>query len=381
MVTNGSRRIPLAVRVVGPGTGEDYGPPVTFGPMPKDCRAGRRHSPPGTNPTGAVARGGEIGTLCAMARGTVLTTPGRAGAKVHHEPTAAGSASDVQVAFWGVRGSTPCAGPHLDRYGGHSSCVVIESDGNDPIIFDLGTGLRPYGLTHDASAPYRGTVLLTHLHWDHVQGLPFFTPLHHPESELTVYGPRQDDGSLEEVFEGLMRPPYFPIRPSDLAGDIAWRGVGNDDFSVGNARVRSRFVPHVGSTLGYRVDVGGVSVAYVSDHGPGCCGGPGGDAISLDVLELCDGVDVLIHDAQHTPEEFAQRAHWGHCTPSYAVHVARESGARELALFHHDPSHDDEQLDLITKRTADEGAHRGLTAVLGAREGMVLDLQPSRPLG
>jgi ribonuclease BN (tRNA processing enzyme) len=122
------------------------------------------------------------------------------------------------------------------------------------------------------------------------------------------------------------------------------------------------------------VEIDGVSIAYVSDHGPACCGAPRNDTISLDVLALCDGVDLLIHDAQQTPEEFAERAHWGHCTPDYALHVARESGAKRLALFHHDPGHDDDMVDAIVAAARDEGARRGVPEVIGAAEGMVLAL-------
>src|SRR3954470_25024464 len=209
----------------------------------------------------------------------------------------------INVTFWGVRGSTPCEGPQYQRYGGHSSCVSLEVDGQPPIIFDLGTGLTPYG-EHlgGSSEPVRASVLLTHLHWDHVQGLPFFTPLHHPASTLEVYGPRQD-ADLATVWDGLMSPPYFPIRARDLPGRTEWHGVGDDTFAAGEAaKVTSRFVRHVGSTLGFRLDWHGASVVYISDHSQGC--EPElDDHVPLEVLELCDGADLVIHDAQHTQSE------------------------------------------------------------------------------
>lgn len=281
----------------------------------------------------------------------------------------------LRVTFHGVRGSTPCEGPQYARYGGHSSCVAMEVDGEPPILFDLGTGLRPYGVGVGQNA-WQGSVLLSHMHWDHVQGLPFFLPLHHGASVLDVYGPRQAEGSLAEVFAGLMRPPYFPVRPTDLGGEIRFRDTADDDFTIGSARVSARWIRHVGPTLGFRVEWNGVSVAYLPDHGPGCCPEDADDYVPAEVLELCDGVDLLVHDAQHTTDEYGVKRSWGHCTVDYAVHVAREAGARCLALFHHDPAHGDDDIDRILLATSDHSARVGGPDVIAAAEGMVLDLVP-----
>ncbi|MGZ6896011.1 MAG: MBL fold metallo-hydrolase [Acidimicrobiia bacterium] len=283
--------------------------------------------------------------------------------------------TDLSVTFHGVRGSTPCDGEHLARYGGNTACVALECGDQAPIVFDLGTGLRNYGtqLIEAGRAPgFQGSMLLSHLHWDHVQGLPFFVPLHDPTAIVDVYGPRQQDGPLGEVFAGMMRPPYFPIRPDQLEGNVLFRDVGDDDFAVGDAKVRSRWIRHVGPTLGYRVDWHGVTVAYLSDHGQGCGSGQGDDFVPDEVLELCDGVDLLIHDAQHTPAEFEQKRHWGHCTVDYALHVAKESGARTVALFHHDPSHGDDMVDLLQRDAQDSSAGIDGAEVVAAAEGMVL---------
>ena len=282
---------------------------------------------------------------------------------------------DLTVTFHGVRGSTPCDGDYLARYGGNTSCVALERDGEAPIIFDLGTGLRNYGsqlIDDGRAAGFQATMLLSHLHWDHVQGLPFFVPIHHPDSFVEIYGPRQNEGPLGEVFAGIMRPPYFPIRPDQLDGSVTFFDAGDDDFAVGEAKVRSRWIRHVGPTLGYRVDWHGVSVAYLSDHGQGCGIGHADDHVPDEVLELCDGVDLLIHDAQHTPAEFEQKRHWGHCTVDYAVHVAKQAGAREVALFHHDPSHGDDTVDLLLRGARDASDHLNGASVVAASEGMVL---------
>lgn len=284
-------------------------------------------------------------------------------------------AAGVRVVFNGVRGSTPCAGADYVRFGGSSSCVAIEPDDGAPIILDLGTGLRPYGRQWEASGsePFRGHVLLTHLHWDHVQGLPFFTPLHRPDAALEVFGPRLESGSLSEVLDRLMGPPFFPIRARDLAAEVAFREVGEDDFAVGSAKVRSRWLRHTDATLGFRVEVAGAVVAYLPDHGQGCSD-HADDHIPDGVLELCDGADVLIHDAQHTVEEFAPKRHWGHSTVDYALHVGREAGVREVVLFHHDPAHTDADLDRIEAVACDLGSRLGLAGVTAAREGSALSL-------
>jgi len=280
----------------------------------------------------------------------------------------------VAVTFHGVRGSTPCDGERLARYGGNTSCVALECADQPPIVLDVGTGLRTFGtslIERGRGEAFQGTMLLSHLHWDHVQGLPFFVPLHHPDAVVDVYGPRQQDGPLGEVFGDLMRPPYFPIRPDQLEGTVAFHDAGDDDFPVHDAKVRSRWIRHVGPTLGYRIDWHGVSVAYLSDHGQGC-GGVGDDFVPDEVLELCDGVDLLIHDAQHTPAEFERKRHWGHCTVDYAVHVAKRSGAQTLALFHHDPAHEDEMVDGLERAACEASAAIDGADVVAAAEGMVL---------
>lgn len=276
----------------------------------------------------------------------------------------------VAVTFYGVRGSTPCAGPEFARYGGHSSCVVLEVDGQPPMLFDLGTGLRPYGLSCEGE--YHGTALLSHLHWDHMQGLPFFLPLHREGATLDIYGPRQAEGALGEVFAQMMRPPFFPIRPDDLPGEIRFHDTADDDFPVGLAKVRSRWVRHVGPTLGFRVEWNGTSLAYLPDHGPGTIVSDADDYVPPGVLELCDGVDVLIHDAQHTAAEYELKRHWGHCTIDYAIQVAREAGVRNLVLFHHDPLHGDDDMDRIAGDAAELGARMGIPEVTVARDGMQL---------
>lgn len=270
----------------------------------------------------------------------------------------------VAVTFYGVRGSTPCSSPDLFHFGGNTACVVLEADGEEPIVLDMGTGMRTYGQNHGNNA-FNGVVLLSHLHWDHVQGLPFFAPIHRPDSSLAVYGPVEGEKSLGELFDGLMQPPYFPICAEQIYGDVDFREVMSGDFALGGVQVMSRPVPHVGATNGYRVDAHGYSVAYVPDHQQP----DDPSTVDPNVLELCDGVDLLIHDAQYTPEQFEERRNWGHCTMDYASEVASQSGAKSLALFHHDPSNNDEILTALVEEQRRLGESRGIVEVFGAVEG------------
>ena len=282
-----------------------------------------------------------------------------------------GEEQPIDVSFHGVRGSTPCSCPTVQRYGGNTSCVSIEAQGHDPIVFDLGTGLRPWGRSMSHGDPMTVHALVTHLHWDHVQGLPFFSPLQSPETALHVYGPGDGGTSMAATFAAFMTPPFFPIEVGDLPARIEFHDAHHDDFSLDGTDVMVRPVPHCGKTNGYRVTRNGVAAAYIPDHQQ-----PVGRPSHVDpaVLELCRDADVLIHDAQFWAHEFEAKATWGHCTPEYAVEVAAQAGVRTLVLFHHDPAHTDEDLDEMTERVAAIAACRGVAAVVCATEGLKLSV-------
>jgi phosphoribosyl 1,2-cyclic phosphodiesterase len=277
----------------------------------------------------------------------------------------------LNVSFYGTRGSTPCPSEANRRYGGNTSCVALESTGHDPIVLDLGTGLRFFGETQPDDGSFRGAALVTHLHWDHVQGLPFFTPILRPGAQFDIYGPPQAGSTLSDAFHRFICPPFFPVTVEQLYGQMTFYDAGDTDLVLDGAKVRVRPVPHVGANNGYRVEMGGASVAYLSDHQMPL---DGTHSVSEDVLELCDGVDVLIHDAQYTPEEFAEKAHWGHCTVDYAVFVAREAGAKRLVLFHHDPARTDDQLDVLLDRARDQASATAVSEVVAAYEGLTISL-------
>lgn len=240
-------------------------------------------------------------------------------------------------------------------------------------MFDLGTGLRFFGLDYRASdsGPFRGTALVTHLHWDHVQGIPFFPPLLTPEASLDIHAPAHEDQCLADAVRGCLRPPYFPVGVDALPGEIGFHDTSPGEFNIGDAVVRAAWVPHCGPTLGYRVTSAGRSVAYISDHQQP---GVGSTFVDPSVVELCADVDVLIHDAQYDADEFSLRHDWGHCTIEYAVEVAVQAGARTLVLFHHDPGHTDERIDELLAGARRLAERRGVTEVLAAHEGLVLCL-------
>lgn len=275
----------------------------------------------------------------------------------------------MQVTFFGVRGSTPSHGDEITRYGGNTSCVVVRAPEQEPLFFDIGTGARKFGVGLAQHGTFHGTCLLSHLHWDHMQGLPFFAPLLSEGSSLDIYAPAQDDGrGVEEVMAAVIRPPMFPVTIDELPGAVRFHDTADSEFQVGGLRVIARNVPHVGPTLGYRVEFHGRSVAYISDHQQPH---DGSFAISDGVRELAEGVDLLIHDAQYTTSEFSAKSTWGHCTIDFAMWVAEQCHVGTLALFHHDPTRTDVALDEVARCAQVTADGRGFEAFV-AYEGLTV---------
>jgi phosphoribosyl 1,2-cyclic phosphodiesterase len=254
----------------------------------------------------------------------------------------------VQVTYFGVRGSCPCAGDGYRRVGGNTSCVLVEVGDDPPLILDLGTGLRALGdvlgrALRAEGKPLIANALLSHLHFDHILGLPFFGPLHDPGASIQIYGPRQEGRTLKETLPEAVQPPFFPVHMTEFRGEVCFSDLEDSDFALGDSKVRSRVIPHRGPTLGFRIEAEGAVLAYIPDHQAPLDrrGVPDG------VLELADGADLLIHDAQYTDDEFANHSDWGHSTLAYAVRVGAEAGVKRLHLFHHDPSHSDRDLERL----------------------------------
>lgn len=255
----------------------------------------------------------------------------------------------MRVTICGCRGSLPVCGDEFIRHGQHTSCVALApGDGPPTLLLDLGSGVRRAQPAF-GDAPFRGTVLLTHLHWDHVQGLPFFAPADRPDSRVDLRIPAQG-APAEEVLGRIMSPPFFPIGPRDLRGTWTFTSFDEGPVAADGFEVTAREVPHGGGrTMGFRVSDGRATIAYVPDHAPQMLG-PGDDGLGPvhpAVVELARDVDLLIHDAQYTAAELPERIAWGHSAAEYAVGLAAHCGARRLLLFHHDPCRTDDQLDAI----------------------------------
>lgn len=274
----------------------------------------------------------------------------------------------ITVSFHGVRGSTPCHGEDTLHYGGNTSCVSLRTPDDVPVVFDLGTGVRYFGKQCNGATPLRIVCLLTHLHYDHTLGLPFFEPLLRSETLVEIYAPKQPDGrSIRDLFLEKIKPPMFPVPLDQFAARITFHEVGDEDFTIGKYQVRSRYVPHVGPTLGFKVTYEGASVTYLSDHQQ-----PDAESYSITdgARDLCADVDLLIHDAQFTDEEFANKCSWGHSTYGYARWVAETCRAKRLALFHHDPSRTDATLREISAQLASSSSFD----IFAAREGESVDV-------
>ncbi len=266
----------------------------------------------------------------------------------------------MRLTMLGVRGSTPAPGRDYLRYGGHTSCVAITPAGGaaPTILLDAGTGVR------DATAmlggrPFEGAILLTHLHWDHMQGIPFFAAGDRPDARVSVYLPAQQDRSGARLLAGSMSPPAFPIGPTDLLGQWAFHAIGAGSFGVGGCTVTAFDVEHKGGrTFGYRIDGDGGSVAYLPDR---AADEPVGGAL----LSALTDVDVLIHDAQFLDEERRWATAYGHSTAGDAIALARQVLARRLVLFHHAPSRSDAALDLIAAQHRSEAEPAVMVAAQG----------------
>jgi phosphoribosyl 1,2-cyclic phosphodiesterase len=280
----------------------------------------------------------------------------------------------MQVDFCGVRGSLPAAGVEFARYGGHTSCVALSHDGAQApsLILDAGTGLQNAATLLGEHA-FVGTILLSHLHWDHIIGLPFFPPGHRDDAQVRVLVPTQlDSRSAVAALEGVMSPPYFPVGPSELRGCWRCESIEAGERDVERFTVLAREVPHKGGrTFGYRVSDGRCSLAYLPDHNPTALGaGEDGFGVYHEAaLELARDVDVLVHDAQLLPAELAAEGDYGHAVADYSVALAERAGARAVALFHHRLDRTDVALDALAERLAERSA-----SVSVAAEGVALRL-------
>ena len=296
----------------------------------------------------------------------------------------------MRVRFWGTRGSIATPGPGTIRFGGNTSCVEVTTNGCACLILDCGTGARALGaaLVANSRGPLSVTILLSHTHWDHIQGFPFFAPLFVPGNRITVCGPEGSARSLREVLSGQMEYTYFPVDIGQLPATITFEELGEGTHEMGGARILAQYLHHPAMTLGYRIEADGASVAYLCDHEPFAetlshdSAAPGDDASIAHEgdrrhARFMADAGLVIHDAQYTPEEYPAKKNWGHSTYEYAVDLAGAARVCHLALTHHDPAHDDGFVEEVEKRARAYAKQRGhRVEVCCAYEGLDLTVEP-----
>jgi phosphoribosyl 1,2-cyclic phosphodiesterase len=280
----------------------------------------------------------------------------------------------MQAHIWGCRGSLATPGAATVRYGGNTSCVEVRLNSGDTLVLDAGTGIRPLGAAMDLASVRQLHILLTHLHLDHLQGLGFFRPLFQPDLEVHLWGPASPVQGLEERIAIYLSPPLFPVRLADIPAKLTFHNAPEEPVTIGSATIRAGNVAHQGPTVGYRIEEGGRTLAYLPDHEPSL-------GVHLDDQpaawisghEIAHEADVLLHDAQYGDDEYPQHVGWGHSAIEHVMRFARKADVGTLVLFHHDPYHTDDELDQLL----DEALRRWETTgerVCLAREGMTIVL-------
>lgn len=301
------------------------------------------------------------------------------------------SASPTRLKFWGTRGSISVPGPGTLRYGGNTTCVEMRADG-EIIVLDAGSGIRPLGVALEKefqSQPIKLSLLITHAHWDHIQGLPFFAPVYEKKNEICVRGYDGVDTSFSEIMAEPMKAPFFPIAMRELSARIDITKLTEMEFSFGKVQVRAKFVNHPGVCAGYRLFTSAGSIAFLPDHEPyRFLHSARANHMSpeqakrratrerISLVQFLHGSDILILDAQYTDAEYESHIGWGHGSVSSAVSLALDAEVRRLLLFHHDPSHDDTRIDAMVddarrlirnsgKELEVDGAREGEEVLLG----------------
>ena len=284
----------------------------------------------------------------------------------------------LRIRFWGVRGTLPVPGEHTLRYGGNTSCVSLEFPDERLFIFDAGSGIKTLANTLLAERPgkLRASLFISHPHWDHINALPFFTPLYIKSNEFEILGPAQQDRGVEDLISAQMDGVFFPVTISEFAAHMRYRDLGEGDCEVDGIAVSCLLLSHPGRCLGYRVDYGGRRIAYVTDnelypestewHNP---------EYRQQLADFVRGCDVLITDTTYTEAEYQGKEHWGHSTVTEVVALADAAQVRTLCLFHHDPEQDDAAIDRKLEIAQRQLAERGSqTQVIAPAEGSELRL-------
>lgn len=301
----------------------------------------------------------------------------------------------MKVKFWGTRGSIATPGQDTVKYGGNTSCVEV-SDGKTLVIFDAGTGIRPLGLDLLRRTPRNGKIVghifISHFHQDHIQGFPFFTPVYASGNSFTIYGCEGAGKKLESIFVGQMSPEYFPVTLKEMPAELKFVQLTTRPVKVNSWTIYPTYVNHPGLALGYRLETGKSKMAFITDNEPfryllrsqGSLTPVYDDldrgTVELEredknLVEFLKGVDLLIHDAQYTIDEYKVKLSWGHSFYEFALELALQAQVKRLVLFHHDPLRSDRQLDeLLEKCKAYVAKRKGTLDVLAAWEGLEVQL-------
>lgn len=301
----------------------------------------------------------------------------------------------MQVTFWGVRGSYPVPGPETVRYGGHTSCVEVRSDEGACLVVDAGTGLRGLGQKladeQGSRAEWTHNVVLSHVHWDHIQGLPFFEPAYIAGTRIEIYAMRAAADELRQVVGGITRHEFFPVPLDQVPADFNYHEVNpGEPLRIGGFDVLPFSLNHPFGAVGYRIAADGTSLAYCADTAPfdrilhkqHFIAGPEPlseedrhmlEAIRRGVVEAIRDVDTVIYDTHFLPEDYEKFPHYGHSTPDHALELCLEGGVRRLVLYHHAPGHTDDQMDGVEQHYRELGVERGIE-VVAAREKMSLQV-------
>ena len=301
----------------------------------------------------------------------------------------------MQIKFWGTRGSIAVPSPETLRYGGNTTCVELRADG-EIIVLDGGSGIRPLGVALDRefqARPIKLSLLITHAHWDHIQGFPFFKPAYDSKNEIRIFGFDGAGATFREIMAEPMRAPFFPITMRELSAQMNINKLNEMKFSLGKLDIHAAFVNHPGVCVGYRIFTSAGSVGFVPDHEPYefYLHAARGKQLSAEevkeiatekhagLVQFLRGSDILILDTQYTDQEYKKHIGWGHGSVSSAVSLALEAEVQTLFLFHHDPSHDDEMVDTMVESARElamkSGSH---LEVAGAQQGTEILLEPRK---
>lgn len=283
----------------------------------------------------------------------------------------------MRIKFWGVRGSVPAPGRSTVKYGGNTSCIEVMTDRGKSIILDAGTGLFQLGrhLPEEKLKNYQTSLLISHTHWDHIQGFPFFVPLFHSTANIKVYGPRREDTSLRDVFARQMTNSYFPVDLTQLPSKLEFIELGEESLELNGTTIFTKILRHPGSVLSYKIIEGSSTFIYATDnelHWEGdITHGLNFDPYLISLINFIQGADLLIYDCQYRDEEYLYKRNWGHSSMSATLFVAYHANVKRLVFFHHDPIRSDAEIEQML-READEKS-TGME-IIAARELLILDV-------